>query len=71
MVSYLHPEDHKADKDFTRKLDFRDIGLPIKVRDINKIEKMNCISIAVLVMKVRKNIQFMYQEMFSKDMFIY
>ena len=29
----------KADKDFAKKLNFKDIKLPVKVRDIHKIEK--------------------------------
>ena len=29
----------KADKDFAKKLNFKDIKFPVKVRDIHKIEK--------------------------------
>ena len=44
-ISYLNPADHnptritKANKDFAKKLDFKDITLPVKIRDIIKIEK--------------------------------
>ena len=49
----LNPADHnstriaKADKDFAKKLDFKDIKLPVKIRDIDKIEKKDSISISV------------------------
>ena len=42
---YLNPVDPdparitKADKDFAKKVDFRDKKFPIKIRDIHKIEK--------------------------------
>ena len=45
IVRYLHPADHnpkkiiKADKYFAKKLDFKVIKFPVKVRDIDKIEK--------------------------------
>ena len=53
LVRYLHPVDHnskritKADKDFSKKLDFKDIKFLVKVRDIDKIEKKNPIAINV------------------------
>ena len=37
----------KADKDFAKKLDFKDTKFPVKIRDIHKIEKNNSISISV------------------------
>ena len=45
LVRYLNPADHnprritKADKDFAKRLDFKDIKFPLKIRDIHKIEK--------------------------------
>ena len=45
LVRYLNPADHhparitKADKDFAKRLDFKDIKFPVKIRDIRKIEK--------------------------------
>ena len=68
LVRYLYSADHhparipKADKDFARALDFKDIRFPVKIRDIYKIEKTNSIALAFLVMKIRKNIQSMYQK---------
>ena len=52
-VIYLHPADHeparttKADKDFARKFDFKDIKIPVKIRNFHKIEKKNSITISV------------------------
>ena len=45
FVRYLNPADGnsaritKPDKEFSEKLDFRNIKFPVKVRDIHKIEK--------------------------------
>ena len=37
----------KIHKDFARKLEFKDIRFPVKIRDIHKIEKENYISVSV------------------------
>ena len=37
----------KADKGFAKKIDIKDIKFPVKIRDINKIEKKNSIGISV------------------------
>ena len=72
LVRYLNPADHhparitKADKDFAKRLDFKDIKFPVKIRDIHKIEKIIPSAIAFLVMKIRKNIQSMYQKNVAK-----
>ena len=53
LVRYLNPANYhparitKADKDFAKILDFKDIKLPVKIRDIRNIEKKNFISISV------------------------
>ena len=53
LVRYLHLADHnpkiitKADKDFAKNLDFKDIKFLVKVRDTHKIEKKNYIGISV------------------------
>ena len=68
LVRYLHPADHnprritKANKDFAKKLDFKDIKFPVKIRDIQVIEKKNLTQLAFLVMKTRQNIQSVYQK---------
>ena len=36
----------KTGKDFAKKLDFKDINSPVKVRDIHKIEKGHSIGIS-------------------------
>ena len=47
LIRCLHPADQnparitKADKDFAKRLDFKDIKFPVKPRDIHKIEKNN------------------------------
>ena len=62
----------KVDKHFIKKLDFKDIKVPVKVRDIHKIEKTIPLTLLFLVMKIRKNIQSMYQKnIVKKSMFIY
>ena len=77
IVRYLNWENHhptrnaQADKDFAKKLDFKDIKFPVEIRDILKIEKKNSIGISVLVMKIKKNIQSMYQKnVMKKSMLI-
>ena len=68
MVGYLHPADHhpakitKAKKDLAKKLDFKDITFPVKIRDIHEIKKHNFITVSVLIVKVRKNTQSMYKK---------
>ena len=43
LVRYLHPADHnprritKSDKYFAKKLDLKEIKIPVKVRDIHKV----------------------------------
>ena len=72
MVGYLHPADHhpakitKAEKDLARKLDFKDIKFPVKIRDIHKNKKHNFITISVLIVKIRKNTQSMYKNRCEK-----
>ena len=69
LVRYLHPADYhlaritKADKDLARKLDFKDIKFPVKIRNIHKTEKRVLSPLVFLVMKITKNIQYMYKKM--------
>ena len=37
----------KVDKDFVKELDFKDIKFLVKIRGIQKIEKMNFVNISV------------------------
>ena len=47
LFRYLHPADYhparikKADKDFSKRLDFKEKKFPVITRDIQKIEKKN------------------------------
>ena len=49
---YLNPPDHnprritKTDREFAKKLDFKGIKFPVKIRSIHKIEKKNSIDIS-------------------------
>ena len=53
LVRCLNPADHnpkrttKSDKDFAKRLDFKDIKFPVKIRDIHKIEKKSSIGNSV------------------------
>ena len=53
MVRYVNPANHypariaKADKYLAKRLDFKDIKLPVKIRDIHKFEKKKFIGISV------------------------
>ena len=53
LVRYLNHVDHnprritKIDKDFAKRLDFKDIKFPVKTRDIHKIERKNSIGISI------------------------
>ena len=39
----------KIDKDFAKRLDFKDIEFPVETRDIHEIEKKNSIGISVFI----------------------
>ena len=53
IVRYLNPANHKlaritkADKNFAKKVNFKVINFPVKIRDIHEIEKNNSIGINV------------------------
>ena len=53
LVRYLHPADHyparirNVDRLSGDELDFEDIKLPIKIRDIHKIDNKNPIGISI------------------------
>ena len=73
-MTNLHPARiTKAEKHFAKKLDFKDIRFPVKIRDIRKIKKKKIpLTLVFLTMKIKKNIQSMYQKNVArKSMFIY
>ena len=47
MQMYFVNSPYKTWQQFAKKLDFKDIKDPVKVRDIQKIEKRNSIGISV------------------------
>ena len=73
LVRYLHPVNYnlkriiKADNDFAKKLGFKEIKFPVKVRDIHKIQRKN--SICPSVFGYWRNIQYIYKKnVLKKDM---
>ena len=68
LVKYISSVDpnpkwiSKVNKDIGKKLDFKDIWFPIKIRDIHKIGKKNSIDITVFGYENKENIQSMYQK---------
>ena len=79
LVRYLNPAYHsprritKGDKDFAKRIYFKDINILVKIRDIHKIEENRIPSdLAFYVMKIRKNIQSMNQNnVVKKNMLTY
>ena len=60
FVKYLHLVDHhsaritRADKNFAKKFDFKDIKLPVKIRDIHEFESFgyeNKVKYSIYVLK--------------------
>ena len=53
IVGYVNPADlnpagiTKANKEFAKKLDVKDIKFPVKIRDIHKFEKKNSVRVSV------------------------
>ena len=77
LVRYLNPADHhparimKADKDFAKRHDFKDIKLPVKTRDIHKIEKKNSVGISVFGYENKVKSKSMYQKNVKINMLMY
>ena len=57
----------KTDNEFARRLDFKDIKIIVKIRDIQKIENKIMLVLMFLAMKTRKNIQSKYQKMLKRN----
>ena len=68
IVKCLLPVDHdqkritKDDKDFAKKVDFKDMKFPVKDRDIHNTKKKNSIGNSVFGYENKEKIQSMYQE---------
>ena len=78
LASYLNPANRhparitKTDQEFAKRLDFNGIKFPVKIRNIQKIEKRNSIGINVSRYEIEKNIQAMSQNnIVKKNMYIY
>ena len=77
LVRYLNCGDHKqatfkkVDKDFARKLDFKDIKIPINLRDIHKLRTKIVSASLFLVMKIEKITQSTLPKIHLKEMSIY
>ena len=78
LVRYINPADHnprriaKSDKDFLKRLDFKDIKFPAKIREFTKQKKRIPSLLVFLAMTIKKNIQSMYQRnVVKKNMLIY
>ena len=61
IVRYLNPTDRhperitKTNKEFAKKLDFKNIEFPVKIRDIGKIENKNSIGISAFAYDKEKH----------------
>ena len=68
MDIYLHPADcytgkiTKADKDFAKRYDFKNIKFPIKIKSVHKIEKKRILLTCFFILKTRYNIQSKYKK---------
>ena len=78
LVTYVNPANHyptritKADKDPAKRLDFKDIKLPVKIREIHKFEKKNFIEISVFDYKNKeKHPIYVSKHFLKKNMLIY
>ena len=47
----------KTDKYFARELDLKDIKVPVKIRDVHKVEIKNLSASVFLAMRIEKNSQ--------------
>ena len=63
--------NRKADKDFTKEVDFKDTKLPFKLELFTKLKKRITSALMFLVMKTKKNIQYKCQKILAKDVLIY
>jgi len=44
----VYPERIKlSDKEFSKKLDYSGVSYPVKIKDVGKIEKQNCINVNI------------------------
>ena len=53
----------KADKEFAKRLEYKDMKYSVKIRDIQKFEKQIPSTLVFLVMKIKKTIKSICQKM--------
>ena len=77
MVRYLNPEDHnprritKSDQYFAKRFDFKGIKLPVKTRDIHKIEKKNSIRIRAFVYENKEKHPIYVSKKYCKENYVH
>ena len=78
LVKYLNPANFhliwitKAKKDFTKRLDYKDIKFPVKIRDTDKIEKRDSVRIRAFAKENKeKHAIYASEPFFQKNMLIY
>ena len=78
ITKYLNPANYhpakltKTDKDFAEKLDFKDMKFSVKIKTFTKLKKRIPLVLMFLAMKIKKNIQSMYQKnVVKKNIMIY
>ena len=61
-----------ADKEFSKKLDFKDIKFPVRIRDIHKLEKKSSIGISVFCHETKEeHLIYVSKKCCEKNMLIY
>lgn len=76
-IRHLNPQDtntqriKKSDKVVIKNLDYTGIEFPVTIKQVNKIEKQNNISINIFGMKTNNHILSMYQKKGMKIIWIY
>ena len=55
IILYTKIRIRKIDQDFASELAFKDIKFPAKSRNIQKVEKKNCISISIFGYENKEN----------------
>ena len=72
IVRYLNPTDRhperitKTNKEFAKKLDFKNIEFPVKIRNIGKIENKNSIGISAFAYDKEKHQIFVSKKCFEE-----
>ena len=74
IVRYLNPADcnsariTKADKYFAKKIDFKNIKFPVKIRNTHIIEEKHSNGLVYLALEIKYSIHFLYQKNVKKHL---